>query len=206
MTPPIVKRYLIAFDKYKWIGIASFGLVVVGSTVVALQPEPAPTYMANGALTYARPPVSFSTTGTEINLQGQELSEEILLSDQIVESVATKLNISPKKIATSVSLKLPERAKEAADAQQPTTIELRYRDSDRQRARDTLAELMEAMIRLSGEINTRRLNAIITKVNERIPAAKRDLQVAERKLELYDRRERPKNISSRKWQFAQRHY
>ncbi len=191
MTPPIVKRYLIAFDKYKWIGLASFGLVVAGSTVVALQPEPAPTYIANGALTYARPPVSFSATGTEINLQGQELSEEILLSDQIVESVATKLNINPKKIATGISLTLPIKAKEAADPQPPTTIELRYRDSDRKRAKETLEELMGAMIRLSAEINTRRLNSIIAKVNERVPAAKRDLQVAERKLELYDRRERP---------------
>ncbi|GAB1543132.1 hypothetical protein NUACC21_58060 [Scytonema sp. NUACC21] len=190
MTPPIVKRYLIAFDKYKWIGLASFGLVVAGSTVVALQPEPAPTYVANGALTYNRPPVAFSTTGAEINLQGQELSEEVLLSDQVIESVATKLNISPQKIGTNVTLRLPVKSKDPAEPPS-TLIELRYRDSDRQRARDTLDELMAAMIRLSSDINTRRLNAIITKVNERLPAAKRELQIAERKLELYDRRERP---------------
>jgi len=31
MTAPIVKRYLIALDRYKWIGLASFVLVVAGS-------------------------------------------------------------------------------------------------------------------------------------------------------------------------------
>lgn len=59
MTPPIVKRYLIAFDKYKWIGLTSFALVVAGSTVVAMQPEPPANYVAEGALTYVSPPVFF---------------------------------------------------------------------------------------------------------------------------------------------------
>jgi len=72
MTPPIVKRYLIAFDKYKWIGLASFALVVAGSTVVAMQPEPPTSYIASAALTYSGPPVSFSATGSEIQQQGRE--------------------------------------------------------------------------------------------------------------------------------------
>ena len=71
MTSPIVKRYIIAFDKYKWIGLASFALVVAGATVVAILPEPQPSYIADGALAYTRPPVSFSATGTEIQQQGQ---------------------------------------------------------------------------------------------------------------------------------------
>lgn len=189
MAPPIVKRYLIAFDKYKWIGLASFGLVVAGSTVVAMQPEPSPNYLANAALTYNRPPVSFSVTGNEINQRGQELSEEVLLSDQVIESVAAKVNVKPKKIGENIAIKLPEKSKTGEILS--TLIELKYKDSDRQRARETVQELMDAMIQLSGEINTRRLKSIISKVNERIPAAKRELQIAERKLELYDRRERP---------------
>jgi uncharacterized protein involved in exopolysaccharide biosynthesis len=95
MTSPIVKRYIIAFDKYKWIGLASFALVVAGATVVAILPEPQPSYIADGALAYTRPPVSFSATGTEIQQQGQELSKQVLLSDQILQTVSTKVNVKP---------------------------------------------------------------------------------------------------------------
>jgi capsular exopolysaccharide synthesis family protein len=190
MTPPIVKRYLIAFDKYKWIGLASFGLVVAGSTVVALQPEPPPSYIANSALTYNRPPVSFSATGTEINQQGQELSKDILVSDPVIDAAANKVKVKPQKIGDNIQVLMPN--KDLEPGQTPSTlIELRYRDTDIQRSRDTLEALMQAMIQLSADINTRRLKAVISKVNERIPQAKQELQVAERKLELYDRRERP---------------
>lgn len=189
MTPPIVKRYLIAFDKYKWIGLASFALVVAGSTVVALQPQQS-KYVANGALTYNRPTVSFSTTGSEINQQGQELSQDILLSDPIIDTVAARVNVKAAKIGANVVLKMPEREPKTGQILS-TFIELKYQDSDRQRAEQTLQELMKAMIQYSAEVNTRRLKAIIAKVNERVPQAKRELQVAERKLEVYDRKERP---------------
>ncbi|RCJ29075.1 lipopolysaccharide biosynthesis [Nostoc minutum NIES-26] len=189
MTPPIVKRYLIAFEKYKWIGLASFALVVAGSTVVAIQPEPPASYIADGALTYNRPPVSFSATGSEIQQQGQELSEQVLLSDQIVEAVSTKVNVKPKTIGTNVALKLPERAKPGEAAS--TIIDLKYKDTDPKRAQQVLQELMQAMIQLSSEINTGRLKAIIQKINERLPQVKSELQAAEKKLEQYDRIQRP---------------
>ncbi|YAF93788.1 MAG: GumC family protein [Nodularia sp. CChRGM 3473] len=189
MTPPIVKRYIIAFEKYKWIGLASFALVVAGSTVVAIQPEPPPSYIADGALTYTRPPVSFSATGSEIQQQGQELTQQVLLSDQIVETVATKVNLKPATIGTNVALRLPNRSNPAEA--QSTIIELKYKDTDPQRAQEVLQELMQAMINLSGDINTERLKAIIQKINERLPQAKSELEGAEQKLEQYDRRERP---------------
>ena len=98
MTPPIVKRYLIAFDKYKWIGLASFGLVVAGSTILAVQPEPPPKFIANGGLAYTSPPVSFSVTGSEIQQKGLAQSQEVLLQDKVIEAVAEKGNVKPKKI------------------------------------------------------------------------------------------------------------
>lgn len=189
MTPPIVKRYLIAFEKYKWIGLASFALVVAGSTVVAIQPEPPASYIADGALTYNRPPVSFSATGSEIQQQGQELSEQVLLSDQIVEAVATKVNVKPRTIGTNIALRLPEKAKPGETAS--TIIDLKYKDTDPKRAQQVLQELMQAMIQLSSEINTGRLKAIIQKINERLPEVKSELQAAEQKLEQYDRIQRP---------------
>ncbi|MBD2606822.1 AAA family ATPase [Scytonema hofmannii FACHB-248] len=190
MASPIVKRYLIAFDKYKWIGLASFGLVVAGSTLVAVQPDPAPSYLTSAALAYTRPPVSFSATGTQIQQQGQELSQEILLSDQIIESVAMQVKVKPKKIGENVALSVPKAAKEG-EAAAPAIIEIKYKDSDPKRAQETVLALMQAMVKLSGEINTGRLKAIIAKINERVPRAKVELQAAEQKLERYDRLQRP---------------
>jgi capsular exopolysaccharide synthesis family protein len=190
MTPPIVKRYLIAFEKYKWIGLASFALVVAGSTVVAVQPEPPISYVADSALTYTRPPVSFSKTGTEIQQQGQELKEPVLLSDQIIEAVAATVNVKPKTIGTSIAINLPKKNARTGELESPI-IDLKYKDTDPKRAQEILQELMQAMIKLSGEINTGRLKAIIQKINQRLPQAKSELQAAEKKLEKYDRIQRP---------------
>ncbi|GAX44756.1 lipopolysaccharide biosynthesis protein [Tolypothrix sp. NIES-4075] len=192
MAPPIVKRYLIAFDKYKWIGLASFGLVVAGSTLVAVQPDPAPSYLASAALAYTRPPVSFSATGTQIQQQGQELSQEILLSDQIIESVATQVKVKPKTIGENVALSVPQAAApKEGEAAAPAIIQIKYKDSDPKRAQEIVLALMQAMVKLSGEINSGRLKAIIAKINERLPRAKVELQAAEQKLEKYDRLQRP---------------
>ncbi|BAY10361.1 GumC family protein [Calothrix sp. NIES-2098] len=195
MTPPIVKRYIIAFEKYKLIGLASFVLVVAGSTVVALQPEPPPSYIANAALTYNRPPVSFSATGSEIQQQGQELNEQVLLSDQLIEAVSAKVNVKPKKIGTSIAISIPKKNPRTGQLDS-TIIELKYKDSDRKRAVEVLQALMQAMVKLSSDINTGRLKAIILKINERVPQAKLELQAAERRLEQYDRRERPAILAS----------
>ncbi|TBR60742.1 lipopolysaccharide biosynthesis [Westiellopsis prolifica IICB1] len=195
MTPPIVKRYLIAFEKYKWIGLASFTLVVVGSTVIAIQPEPPASYITDAALTYSSPPVLFSVTGGEIQQQGQELTQEILLSDQIIEAVATKVNVKPKQIGKNIALTVPEKSK-PGEAPASTLIEIKYQDSNEKRAKQTVQLLMEAMIKLSGEINSRRLNAIIKKINERSPQIKQDLQLAEKKLEQYDRIQGPALIAA----------
>ncbi|MFQ4145971.1 polysaccharide biosynthesis tyrosine autokinase [Chlorogloeopsis sp. ULAP02] len=189
MTPPIVKRYLIAFEKYKWIGLTSFTLVVAGSMVVAMQPEPPASYVANGALTYTSPPVFFSTTGSEILQQGQELSQEVLLSDQIIETVAAQVNVKPQKVGLNVALSLPKKSK--TGELESTILELKYKDSDKKRAQEIVQLLMETMVKLSGEINTGRLKAIIKKINDRLPPTKRELEVAEKRLEQYDRIQGP---------------
>ncbi|MEH1910555.1 MAG: polysaccharide biosynthesis tyrosine autokinase [Nostoc sp.] len=189
MTPPIVKRYLIAFEKYKWIGLASFALVVAGSTLVAMQPEPPTSYIGSAALTYSGPPVSFSTTGTQIQQQGKELNEEALLSNQIIAAVAEKAGVQPKKLASSIALTLPKKNPRTGELES-SILELKYVDTDAKRAIQVLAELMQSMIKLSSDINTGRLQAIIQKINDRTPQTKRDLQFAEKKLEQYDRIER----------------
>ena len=193
MTPPIVKRYLIAFDKYKWIGLVGFGLVVVGSTVVAVQPE-SPSYIASGALTYSRPPVSFSVTGTQIQQEGQELSEDILRSESIIEPVAAKENIKPEKLAENLVIELPQKPKGAAGGDSSpasSLIQIKYQDKDPKRAREILQELMLAMQKFSADINSKRLKLIIQKINDRLPQVRQELEKAEQALEQYDRKERP---------------
>ncbi|MEH2261142.1 GumC family protein [Nostoc sp.] len=189
MTPPIVKRYLIAFEKYKWIGLASFALVIAGSTVVAMQPEPPTSYIASGALSYSGPPVSFSTTGNEIQQQGKELNEDVLLSNQIIAGVAEKVGVKPKQLGASLALTLPKKNVKSGELESPF-FELKYVDTDAKRSIQVLTELMQAMIKVSSDINTGRLQAIIQKINDRTPQTKRELQIAEKKLEQYDRIER----------------
>ncbi|MEO1428793.1 MAG: AAA family ATPase [Cyanobacteria bacterium J06633_8] len=189
MTPPIVKRYLIAFDKYKWIGLASFGLVVAGSTILAVQPEPPRKFVANGALAYTSPPVSFSATGSEIQQKGLALSKEVLTQDKIIEAVAEKVNVKPKKIGKNLSVSVPEVG---MDGQLSAgAIVIKYLDTEGKRAQQIVFALMQAMVQLSGDINSGRLQKIIDKIEERLPKVSQELQEAEKKLEQYDKIERP---------------
>ncbi|MEO1185177.1 MAG: lipopolysaccharide biosynthesis, partial [Cyanobacteria bacterium J06636_27] len=189
MTPPIVKRYLIAFDKYKWVGLASFGLVVAGSTLLAVQPEPPAKFTASGALAYTLPPVSFSATGSEIQQKGLALSKDVLIQDKIIEAVAKKVNVKPKKIGKNLAVSVPEIG---ADGQLSAGfITIKYQDTDKKRAAQTVFALMEEMVELSGKRNTDRLQKIIDKIEERLPLVTKELQEAEKKLEQYDKIERP---------------
>ncbi|MEB3178785.1 MAG: polysaccharide biosynthesis tyrosine autokinase [Nostocaceae cyanobacterium] len=187
MTPPIVKSYLIALERYKWIGLASFLLIVTGSTVFAMQPGPPKKYLAEGWLSYNRPPVSFSTTGSEIQTQGQEMTEQILLSDQIVSEAAAKINVKPRDLANNVVVKMPKKSK-SGEVENPF-ITVQYQDTDQQRAGDAIVTLMKAMVNQSSTMNSGRLKAIIAKITDRLPQARQELQLAERRLEAYDRRE-----------------
>lgn len=189
MAPPFVKRYLIALDKYKWIGLASFAMVVGASGVVALQPEAPPTYVAEGALAYSGPPVSFSTTGTQIQQQGQEVTEDFLLSDQLIKTVAAKLNVKPQQISQNVAVTLPIKTKSGELAS--SLIAVKYQDTDQKRVAETLYTLMQEMVQQSRLINTARLRAIIKSINQRLPQARQELTASEQKLEQYDRREGP---------------
>ncbi len=189
MTPPIVKRYLIAFDKYKWIGLASFGLVVAGSTIFAVQPEPPAKFTASGFLAYTRPPVSFSATGSEIQQKGLSLSKELLTQETIIKAVSEKVNEKPKKIFNNLNVKVPEVG---ADGQLSAGIvTIKYLDTQGKRAQETVSALMQAMVQLSGDINSGRLQKIIDKIEERLPKVSQELQEAEKKLEQYDKIERP---------------
>jgi capsular exopolysaccharide synthesis family protein len=193
MAPPIVKSYLIAFAKYKWIGLASFALVVAGSTMVAIKPEPPASYLGDAALTYSGPPISFSALGTEIQQKGQSISEADLLSEPIILAVAKKTKIQPQQIVLQLKVDVPSGAAPAkpGTAAPSSVIELKFQDTDKKRASEALQTFMEAAIQFSGDRNTGQLKSIIAKINERIPLVKKELEAAEKKLEQYDKVERP---------------
>ncbi|NEP59468.1 MAG: polysaccharide biosynthesis tyrosine autokinase [Symploca sp. SIO2G7] len=183
MTPPFLKRYFIALDQHKLIGLASFSLVVGISGVVAFQPAPPPSYLAKGALAYNTPPKLFSETGGEIYEQGRKLSDDLLLADNVAQQAAQKAQIKPQDIVRSVEIDFPKEDK-------PQIIKVKYSDQrSPEIAGSTLEVLMQQMVEQSRLINTTRLREIIKSIEAKLPEAKKELIAAEQKLEQYIRTE-----------------
>jgi capsular exopolysaccharide synthesis family protein len=189
MTSPLVKRYLIAFEKYKWIGLASTALVIAGSTLVAMQPDPPPRYTGDAALGFTAPPVSFSAIGSEIQQKAQTITKADLLSEPVLRALVDKTKLKPQQLINTLNILPPERTKTGELVS--NIIEIQYQDTDKKRAQDVLETFLLTSIKVSGDRNSARVKAIIDKINERVPQAKRELEVAEKKLEQYDRLERP---------------
>ncbi|MBD1861771.1 MULTISPECIES: tyrosine-protein kinase domain-containing protein [Trichocoleus] len=197
MTPPFVKRYLIALDRHKWAGLAGFALIMGASVLVAAQPEEPPTYVAQGTLANNRPPVTFSETGTQIQAEGQVLSPEILLADNVVEAAAKQVDAEPDEVRRNATVEEPKKEKGKNDNAGAGSFIITYRDgNDPKRAAETAKVLMDGMVEQSRLINTARLRAIIQELNQRLPQATKDLRTAEQQLEQYDRREGPALVAA----------
>ncbi|MEG4273765.1 MULTISPECIES: AAA family ATPase [unclassified Microcoleus] len=200
MTLSVVKRYLIAFDQYKWVGLATLAVTVGVSGVVAVQPKAAPVYVAIGTLAYDRPSVIFSSTTTKIQQEGQEISKDMLLDTRVVEPAAEKL-IKPeeklnkeeakekiqalaKKLGKDVQIKMPSKNNDPS-----ALIQVLYKNADRQRAVKVVETLMYQMVARSETLNTSRLRETIAQINKRLPTVTQELREAEAKLESYEKRE-----------------
>jgi capsular exopolysaccharide synthesis family protein len=184
MTLSVVKRYLIAFDQYKWVGLATLAVTVGVSGVVALQPTPPPVYVAAGMLAYRRPSVIFSSTTTKIQQEGQEITKDMLLDRRVVEAAAKKVNVSAKKLAANVQVKMPGKNNDASGL-----IQVLYKNADRQKAEAVVEALMKEMVARSQTINTSRLREMIAQINQRLPKVTQELRDTEAKLEAYEKRE-----------------
>ncbi len=188
MTSPFIKRYLIALDRHKWIGLASLALVVGASGIVALQPNPAPVYIAEATLNHNGPPITFSATGSRILEQGKALDEQTLLADDVVEPIAQKAGVQVKDFRKSARAAI----KQVGDPKAPSLqVTIRYIDDNSQRASFIVKQLMQSMVEKSRFINTERLRTIILALNQRLPAATQELRAVEQRLERYDRTEGP---------------
>ena len=200
MTLSVVKRYLIAFDQYKWVGLATLAVTVGVSGVVALQPSPPPVYVAAGMLAYRRPSVIFSSTTTKIQQEGQEITKDMLLDTTVVEAAAKKL-IKPakklnqkeeqeevkalaKKLVKDVQVKMPSKNNDPS-----ALIQVLYKNADRKKAEAVVEALMKEMVARSQTINTSRLREMIAQINQRLPKVTQELRDTEAKLEAYEKRE-----------------
>jgi uncharacterized protein involved in exopolysaccharide biosynthesis/Mrp family chromosome partitioning ATPase len=192
MPSPLLRRYLLALDRYKWPALASLLGVLGLSTVVALQPPPPPVYRTEGMLVTNAPVVALTATGTEVQERGQGIiSTEFLLADVLLEQVAKELarrdmSLSPQAIRDSTTLKLEGTEEEVV--QRVVVVVKRPSAEEAQMVSDLL---VEGMVELSRVTNRARLRAIITALNDRLPAVEADLRAAEQALETYDRQEGP---------------
>ncbi|MEG4111086.1 MULTISPECIES: lipopolysaccharide biosynthesis [unclassified Microcoleus] len=199
MTLSVVKRYLIAFDQYKWVGLATFAVTVGVSGVVALQPKAAPVYVATGTLAYNRPNVIFSSTTTKIQQEGQEITKDMLLDTWVVKPAAEKLIKPEGKLNKEEAEKIPDLAKKLVKEVQvkmpsknndpSALIQVVYKNADRQKAVDVVKTVMNEMVVRSKTINTSRLRVTIAQINERLPKVTQELREIEAKLEAYEKRE-----------------
>ncbi|XZN98753.1 MAG: GumC family protein [Microcoleus sp.] len=209
MTLSVVKRYLIAFDQYKWVGLATLAVTVGVSGVVAVQPTPRPIYIASGMLAYRRPTVIFSATTTKIQQEGQEITKDMLLDKKVLEGAAEKLIEASEKKANKQSgakIKKEEAAKELEDVTKrlaknvqvkmpiknndpSALIQVLYKNADRKKAEIVAEILMKEMVERSQTINTSRLRETIVQINKRLPKVTQELRETEEKLEAYEKRE-----------------
>ncbi|MGL5081963.1 MAG: GumC family protein [Microcoleaceae cyanobacterium] len=197
MTLPIVKRYLIAFEQYKWAGFAFFALALGASGIAAmlLEPPPAPPYKATGILSYQNPPVLFSQTGQSIRERGQQLTKPMLLQPSVVEPVLKEFKIPIQEFKDSFELTLPEptgeedKKKEESAAPVNNLISVSYTDPNKEKSVAVVNRLMQGMIEQSRQINTEYLKSIIETVQARLGPTEAELRQAEQALEAYDKKE-----------------
>ncbi|HBL12037.1 MAG TPA: lipopolysaccharide biosynthesis [Cyanobacteria bacterium UBA11162] len=195
MSHPLVKRYIIALDQHKLKGIFIFGLISGLSGVVAIMPSsPTPvSFQALGILSITTPPKVFSETGSEIQQQGTQITQEMLLAPNVIEATAVAVGTKPQEIAKNAEVKIKgeEDAKggggSKGGAAASSIIGVLYKDSDPERAAKTLSVLLEKMVEQSRLINSERLRTIIESIENRSAEAEDELKKAQEELERYNR-------------------
>ena len=183
MAPSIVKRYLIAFGKYKVAGLAFLVLSVVGAGAFGLQDPPPPTYVGRSVLTLNRYPATLTSTGGEVQATGASiLTKDFLLDNNIIKIAAEQVKLSPERIKAGAWVTLPIEG-------EPPLYRFGYRDSTPERAEQVAQLLVEGMVEKSRFVNTRRVQSITDALNERLPEVKAELEAAEQDLVQFEKLE-----------------
>lgn len=197
MAPPFLKRYLIALNRHKWAGIGGFVFVVGLSGIAAIQPPPSAVYRSEGIMTYAPAPVTLSTTGTELQQLGRFMTQEILLSENVITTVAEALaqadvQLSAETIRENATVKVNSADDDRKDKESvDVSVSVAYLDRNSDRAQQVADALMQAMVEQSRELNRQQLSIIANELNLLLPSVTYELRQAEQNLEQYIRQEGP---------------
>ena len=193
MTPPIIKRFLIALDEHKLIGFLVFLLCVGVSGVVALQPPPPekpPVYRATGKLSPTNSTPAFTSTGELLQASGRRINRGILLAPRVLEQVSEQLGLTPKELQGILEKKLiiefPEETEAGAESD---AISINYYDADPQEAGIALEAFMSEMVEYSRWLNTSQLRSRIDALEGRLSQVQDDLIAAEENFYRYISRE-----------------
>lgn len=189
MALPIVKRFLISLDENKFYGFLAFLLILGISVVVAIQPEKEvkTTYKAIGRLSFNSPPPTFTSTGQELQIQGQAVNLNILLSPTVLEKVANRLQFNNQQMQEILKKKFSiANPEEGAKNETTQLITLEYKeDKDPGQAKQVLDVFMEEMVNESYRINTAQLQSRIQNLEQRLASVQQELTKVEEKFYTY---------------------
>lgn len=193
MGSPIVKRYLIALNKY-WFAIpVGFVLGTSGGFIFGemFQAPASKNYVVEGSLQYTSPPITFSQTGTTIQQQGQILTQDatVLTAPDVLKAVNDKADLKAdlKTLRKDIYVRVPKKDKEGVlDSNE---VRVRYQAAEPEKGLLVVETMMQEMITKSRNLNRARVQAIINEINKRLPAVNADLRQAERQLQEFARRE-----------------
>ena len=193
MVSPIIKRYTLAVQRYKWAGLTCLLSIVGASGVVALQPPPPLEFYSEGTLVDNSPLVSLTNTADTIDQLGRGIiSEDQLLSELLLQEVSRQLgnrglDFTPGEIRRNTTVDVDGGNKNDPGVQ----AVVRFIHQDEEVATIVLNTLFQGMVELSRVRNKARLQAINHALNERLPTNETALRQAEQTLEQYDRQEGP---------------
>lgn len=199
MPSPIVKRYLLAVDRYKWLMPVGLALGITGGSFASSMPDPAVIYTVEAVLAGNRPTTVFSATGAEVRQSVETFTPDSLLSDEIIANTAKEMGIDPRVMMRTLKVSLPTAvtAKDKkAGAGASERIKIEYKDTDSNRAKQIVERLSQRAIERSKGSNNARLTEIMKSLNERLPKVKAELTATEQNLVEYDRIEGPALIAS----------
>ena len=186
MVLPLIKRYVLALQRYKWAGIAGFLGVLGVSSVVAIQPPPEEQFVAEGFLNRTTPLV-LTATGEAVQQQGTgSISKEFLLRDDLLVFVSElvkqefDIEVNPGRIRSNTEVSI------VSDDGTLQQVAVSYVAPTEQEAAEVLKVLIQSMVELSLQSNTQRLDETLKALNERLPPIESELNAAEQRLEEYD--------------------
>jgi capsular exopolysaccharide synthesis family protein len=195
MAAPLLKRYLLAIGRYKWVIPTGLVLGVGASGLVVSQPDAPPSYTMQASIVGNAPPTTFSATGVEVRVPIASYTPEALLSDQLLQETAKSVGLDTKRLAQNLKITLAAGAEAAGgkkpDAGAPSRIQVEYKDTDQGRAKQVIETIVTRIVEQSEKTNKARLEQVITSLNQRLPQVKNELSGAEQSLETYDRTEGP---------------